>query len=153
MKKLFTFIFTAFHLFVCFNTNVSANDNIITETLKLDDGSYFITTIEESSIELKSSSTKSGKKTTNYYDKNDQLLWSVTVTGTFTYTGSSATCTSSSVSTTCPDSRWKITSKSSSKKNASASATATAKRYSNNTVVETKTKTVTLTCSATGKLS
>lgn len=152
VKIFFLYLFIAFFVSTTFSISGSAACTDTKEILILEDGSYYLTTIEEISTS-KTTSTKNGKKTVNYYNSNDELLWSVSVIGTFSYTGSSATCTSASVSTTCPSSDWKISSKSSSKNGATASAKATAKRYIDGSVTKTITKTVTLTCSATGKLS
>lgn len=152
MKKCLTYLLVTMILINSMGLDVFATEIPISESItKLEDGSYYITVIEETTSPR--STTKSGTKTSRYYSSSDELLWSVTVKGTFSYTGSSAKCTASSVSTTCPNDNWKITSKSSSKSGAKASATATAKRYASSVPVQTVTKTVTLTCSPTGILS
>lgn len=152
MKKYLIFFLTIILLTNCSFIIASANENAAySNIIKLNDGSYYITVIEETNNTR--ASTKTGSKTTRYYNSDDELLWSVTVKGTFSYTGSSAVCTASNVSTTCPASNWKISSKSSSKSGATATATATAKRYTIGVVTQTVTKKVTLTCSASGTLS
>ncbi len=121
----------------------------------LEDGSYFITLIEEAKSDISffsSSATKS--KTAIYFNSNNVPLWSVTVTGTFTYGNGTSKCTHSSVSATSYNtSIWRIASTSSSFSGNTATATATAKQYQSNQLLRTVTKKVTLTCSATGKFS
>lgn len=131
-------------------TDISAleTEQIVSTTIEyLDDGSYLETTITESNTLTRA--TKTGSKTTKYYNDAKVAQWYVKVTGTYTYNNSSATCTSSSVTADSYKSIWKIASKSASK-NANK---ATANQYYNGTLVNTKTTSVTLTCSATGKLS
>lgn len=154
MKKIILCFILIFFILPAINIKhvnaIECSDTII----EFDDNNcYYETMLETYSSKARSSTIRSGKKTTSYKNSSGEILWSVSVTGTFTYNGNSATCTSSSVSTTCPNSSWKITSKSANKSGATAKATATAKRYNNGSVIETKTKTVTLTCSATGTLS
>lgn len=118
----------------------------------LDNGSYFETIIVEHPS-TRASGTKTGTKTTYYKNNNNQVMWSVAVTGTFNYTSSSATCTKSTVSTTSPASTWKIASKSASKSGNKATGKATAKQYQNGACIFTTTRSVTLTCGANGVLS
>jgi hypothetical protein len=138
----------------------STADEPMTLVTVMDDDSYCVTTIEESSpgISLRAAaatSTKTGSKTTAYYNSSNALLWSVKVTGTFSYNGSTSSCTSSSVTTvvTSTAANWKITSKSTSKSGNQATGKATAKCYSDSIVLQTVSKTVILTCSKTGALS
>ena len=125
--------------------------------LYFDDGSYLITVIEEGDDALVSpasvSQTKTGSKTSTYYNSDNKALWYVKVTGTFSYGNGSSKCTSASVTAASNDSNWKISDKSASKSKNAATAEATAKRYVLNITVQTITKSVTLTCSSTGKLS
>ena len=117
----------------------------------LDDGSYFETVLEE--FGLKSSGTKSGRKTLNHKDASGNILWSVKVEGTFKYTGFSSTCTSASGDSSSNASHWKVGKATASKSGNVASAKATGKRYIAFVCVETITKTVKLTCDKNGKLA
>jgi hypothetical protein len=128
------------------------------ETTYLDDGSYYVTTIDESvpgdMLQAASStSTKTGSKKTTYYNSSGGALWYVKVTGTFTYNGTASSCTSSTVSAASQVSAWVISSKSATWSGNQATGKATAKRYNGLTVAQTVSKTVILTCSKTGALS
>lgn len=59
----------------------------------LPDGSYYVTTIEQSNIQPFSSGTTSGSKITTYKNSNGVTIFTFKLTGYFTYTGSSASCT------------------------------------------------------------
>jgi hypothetical protein len=142
---------------------------IASETVEMSDGSYYVTSIEESALTTEtiapndalqlaptavlSTSTKTASKTASYYNSSGVLLWYVKVTGTFTYDGTTSVCTNSTVTAASQSSAWKISSKSASKSGNQATAKATAKRYEGIVVVQTVSKTVTLTCSKTGVLS
>lgn len=152
MKKLLLCL--SLGLLFLLPTDISAleTEQIVSSTIEyLDDGSYLETTITESNALTRA--TKTGSKTTKYYNDAKVAQWYVKVTGTYTYNNSSATCTSSSVTADSYKSIWKIASKSASKNANKATAKATANQYYDGTLVNTKTTSVTLTCSATGKLS
>lgn len=117
-----------------------------------DNGDYIETVISESPIAAYSSS-KSGSKSSTYYNASNEALWYVEVTGTFTYTGSSSKCTGASVSADSYKSTWRVSNRSSSYSGNTATGKATGKRYFGNAVVETINKTVNLSCSANGTLS
>ncbi len=120
-----------------------------------EDGSYLMTVITEnnnSGISLYASS-KSGSKTTTFYNADNEAMWYVKVTGTFTYGNGTSTCTNSVVTAEAYGSTWKISEKSASKSGNTASATATAKHYFTFVCIQTVTETVTLSCSSTGVLS
>lgn len=125
-----------------------SNDLIINQTVEyLDDGSYFVETISESSVQL-FSNTKTGTKTAKYYTSSNTLVYSVKVTGTFSYDGSSAEATDAvgmllcHVSDATPISLSDYTS--------GASAIATGSVTYNGATLR---KTVTLTCDKNGNLS
>lgn len=151
MKKILLAILL---IFTILPTNVYASENNRTVTIEyLDNGMIVETVIEESSISLFSTQTKSGSKTNNYKNSNGTILYSVKVSGTFTYTGTTSICTSSSVTATSYVNDWKVDSKSASKSKNKATAKATMKQYLDNRLIQTTNPSVTLTCSATGKLS
>lgn len=150
MKKIILILMCISFILPFSTTNTSALD--YTEIEYLENGCYIITTIKEENT-LRSTKTKTGTKTKNFYNDNNQVMWSVSVRGTFTYTGSSSKCTSSTVSTTCPGSTWKILSRNASKNGNKATATATAGQYIGGQLSYKVSTSVTLTCSASGKLS
>lgn len=120
----------------------------------LEDGSFFVTMLEnESSAHSLSSSTITQSKTKTYYSSSGVAQWYVKVTGTFTYGGGSSQCTSASVSAGSYVSNWSISSKSASKSGNKATATATAKQTRLGQAINTVTASVTLTCSSAGVFS
>lgn len=158
MKKFFCIILSLFLLFGnSFMTNAANKETIITESIEyLEDGSYFVTTIQTTSTNTlfsayastsaTSTSTCTGSKTVTYNSSSGEKLWSVTVKGSFSYVkGSNSTCTNSSVSTAVYSSSWKITGSSSSKSGNTARATATGTHYIANIPLASITETVTLT--------
>lgn len=158
MKKIFSTLLSFSLLIACTQT-INAASEIQSNVEYLEDGSYFVTTIQvdsnNSSTGLRAAaSTRSGSKTVTYKSSSGASLWSVTVKGSFSYVnGSSAKCTSSTVSTAIYSTSWKISNKSSSKSGHKASATATGTQYMGSTAIGSITKTVILTCSVNGTLS
>lgn len=155
MRKLL-YLCLSLSIFFIFTTTVCASDCVAYNSMEyLEDGSYFTTTVTNNSEKATLfSNVRSGNKTTTYYSRSGNKLWSVTVTGTFTYgTGSRATCIKSTVSTNVYSSSWRITNSSASKNGNNASATSTGTLYRNSTPIDSITKTVTLTCSVNGNLS
>ncbi|MCD8147589.1 MAG: hypothetical protein LUD84_10005 [Clostridiales bacterium] len=134
---------------------VSLASDISQEIEYQEDGSYFITVLEDDTpgISLLSTTTKTKSKTTTCYNADGTSRWSIKVTGTFTYGDGSAKCTASSVTAQSYDSHWTIVSKSASRSGNKAIATATANNIKIGTVQKTVSKSVTLTCSATGVFS
>jgi hypothetical protein len=135
----------------------TSNPSIVSEaTTYMSDGSYYVTTINESTtgnMIQAASSTKTGTKRTTYYNSSGASLWYVEVTGTFTYNGSTSSCTSATVSAASQASNWVISSTSASKSGNQAKGSATAKFYNGSIVIQTVSKTVILTCSKTGTLT
>lgn len=117
-----------------------------------DDGSYVVTTITEiaytSQYSLTQSKTKSASKNRDFYDANDELIYSLTVYGTFTYDGTTAEATSATYSYDTHGSGWSFKSGSASCSGATAKANATFKNG-----LLTGSASVSLTCSPTGVLS
>jgi hypothetical protein len=134
----------------------NAFTTVTSETKVMSDGSYYVTTVEESTLGnmlQAATSTKTGSKTTTYYNSDGASLWYVKVTGTFSYNGTTSSCTSATVTAASQVSAWVISSKSVSKSGNQATGSATAKCYNGLIVIQTVSKTVTLTCSKTGALS
>ncbi len=155
MKKQINILMTILLLLLLLNINVSAasapvsHENIIV----LESGEYIVETITEEASLNRATNTKSGQKTNNCYNEDNELLWSATIKGTFTYTGSRATCTASSITYTIYDDNWKITSAVASKSGNTAKGDVTAKRYVLGIPTKTIERTITLTCSSSGVLS
>lgn len=118
----------------------------------LEDGSYIVTTITENSRGARSSS-KSGSKSTHYYNSKDEEQWVATIHGTFSYDGYSATCTNAYTSYTIYNSAWKLNSSSSEKSGNQAIGHFVFKYYFLGVPINTIERAVVLTCSPNGVLS
>lgn len=155
MKKLLIFAFTIVMVFAI--QPVYAMDSVDSSSIEyLDDGSYYLTVIEDASsdeIAPFSTTTKTKSKTTYFKNANGTTLWYVRVTGTFTYGNGTATCTKVIPSAVSKSSSWKVSTPTGKRSGNKASATATGKHYVSGIVTNSKTKTVTLTCSPTGNFS
>lgn len=149
MKKLVS-LFLCILIIFSFHVNALASEN--NSIYYLDDGSYIVTTITETSVS-RSSNTKTGSKKMEHYSTNDELLWDATIIGTFTYNGTSATCSFSNIDYNIFNSNWKITSATATKNSNKAIGNITAKRYLLGVSIESIDRAITLTCSATGVLS
>lgn len=130
---------------------VSEEHVINVEREYLENGDYIETVISQPLIAMYSNS-KSGSKTSTYYNDDDVAMWYVKVSGSFTYTGSSARCTGASVSAGSYNSNWGISNKSSSYSGNTATGKATGTRYYGSAVVERINETVRLSCSGSGSL-
>lgn len=154
MKRLFSVFVCLIVLFSVLQVNVLAaeiNDESITY---FEDGSYCVSTITEELNPLQPSyltasfKTKTGTKTSKYYNSDNVLCFTVKVTGTFTYNGSTAKATAASYSYSIGNTAWHF----SSGKATYSGATATATCVFRHTILK-RTLTSSLTCSPTGVLS
>lgn len=130
-----------------------SSPKVTSYTSYFEDGSYYVTTIEEFSSTTSSRANeleKSGKKTISSYDSSSNLLYSLTVYGTFSYNGTTAKATSSSYTYTVDSIFWSFSSGSASHSGASATATGTYKLLG---FLSTQKLEVRLTCSPSGTLS
>ena len=84
MKKIITLL-TIVSSILFLSLPVSALDQK-KEIIKLDNGYYLETIIEETSM-ARAANQKTARKTANYKNAQGAIMFSVTVTGTFTYTG------------------------------------------------------------------
>lgn len=116
-----------------------------------DDGSYTVESITY--LSSRASGLKSGSKRKRYYDDNDVLQWTVTVTGTFSCDGSSATCTASGCSVSISNSEWYTISKTASKSGNSATGMVTMGRKILGVTTKQVASSVTLTCDDNGNVS
>lgn len=136
------------------------NDNV--EIEYLENGDYLVTTIAEEpaqyntfGISLYSEPTTVTKsKTKKYYNKYNEVIWYLKVTGTFTYGHGYAQCTKSVATCKSNSNLWKLTNKKASKAGNIATAYVKANLYK--TFLSTKPvriieQTLTLECSTTGK--
>ena len=140
MKKIITLL-TIVSSILFLSLPVSALDQK-KEIIKLDNGYYLETIIEETSM-ARAANQKTARKTANYKNAQGAIMFSVTVTGT---------CTKSVAEASSKNTNWKISSKSASKSGNKATAKAIAKRYVDGVAVETQNCTVTLICSSNGSL-
>ena len=139
--------------------NCEAPANAVQTTITYnDDGGYYIETLEVipnqqemstfSAGTNSTTTTKSYLKTARYYDSNNVLCWSYSLTAVFTVkTGISATYKSSKASLNNTKS-WSVVSESHS--GSGSKATGTIKMKNNGT---TKSKTVTIQCDKYGNFS
>ena len=162
MKNVLITITAIFVLFSINSLSVNAMERQVkieqnVQIEYLEDGSYFITEIQEITkaskfSTLSSSLTKS--KTSTYYDSKGKAAWSVTVTGTFTYGNGTSKCISSSVSAqSYNNSVWVIASSSSSKSGNITYATASSDQFLSGQYLQTITRPVSLTCNSNGQVS
>lgn len=95
----------------CFVNASETNGSTVSTTIEyFDDGSYMVTTIEESTTPRVSELTKTGSKTLNYYNPDDELVWKYVLTGKFyVVMNVSAECIESTYSYTIYDDSWSLT--------------------------------------------
>ena len=148
MKKIISILIICISLFNVFVFSAFASVEKTEQIEYFDDGSYMITYIETSTV--RALSVKTTSKSANYYDKNDNILWRVTLTGTFSYTGTSSTCTASTVASNIYDSSWKLTEATASKSGNTATGTFVVKKYLALIPTQTQNVNLTLSCSANG---
>lgn len=129
----------------------SATSSTDDSVIYLDDGSYIVVTV--SSFDTRASGSKTGSKSYNFYNSNDELEWKAVLSGTFTYNGTSATCTSSSCNITVYDTSWYEVSKTATRSGNTAYATFTMGRKVLGITVSKKDYSLTLSCDANGILS
>ena len=139
MKKIVSVFLTAFVLLgitiVPAGAQNTANDDpvqlhvVSTYTEYAEDGSYTVTTIEESVAPIAMVYTRVGKKTAKNYDSDDNLQWTYILMGTFRVTsGESAVCTASNYTYDIYDDHWSLTDHTNSFSGDTAYGTATFKR-------------------------
>lgn len=155
MKKTIIFCSILIMLFsLCYGA--SAVHNPTTANIEyLEDGSYFVTTIVEEidSIATYSTATKSGRKSSTYYNSESEALWSITLTGTFSYDGTTATCTDANLTYTIYNSNWRMISTTATASGNTAMGTAYAKQYVLGVPINSAERSIEICCSPTGVLS
>ena len=115
MKKRIISLLMAYTLIICLLPVQALADEPRETVTRYADGSYIVTSVEES-LTARVSGTKSGTAIKNYYSNDDVLQWKAVLDATFTYNGSSATCTKvNGLNVTIYDSSWSVGSKSTSK--------------------------------------
>lgn len=153
MKKItLSFFLAIIFLFNGIAMPVSADENVVSTSIEyLEDGSYLVTTITETTTSR--ATVKTGNKTITYTNSDNEAQWTYKITGTFSYTGSSATCTAVSDSYTIINDNWHMSSHSCSKSGNTASGIVTMKYKILGITIDTVSRNLTLTCSSTGVLS
>ena len=123
----------------------------------LEDGSYMVTTIDEtifiSGDFSLCSKTVTKSKTMEYCDADGTICWDLIVKGTFTYDGKTSKCTSVSSNSHSYDNHWHLTGRTATKEGSTAYTSVVAKRYEGDTLEKTLNPTLSLTCSPTGTFS
>lgn len=116
-----------------------------------EDGSYNVTTIEESAGRMM---TKVGSKKTSHYSSNHELEWVITVTGEFLYDGTTSTCTyASGVVTIVYTAGWYFISDHSSWSGNTANYYVTFGQKALGVTIDRPTCSVSLSCDENGNLS
>lgn len=154
MKKAFLSILCAVLILQMFCISASAFDAPSNSVrICFSDGSYCVQTIVAETNDycenLAVSSTKTGIKSSRYYNANGVLQFTVSVRGTFSYTGTTATATASQYTYTISDSSWSFVSG----RSYCSGVTATASCTFRSSAAVQKALSVSLTCSPTGVLS
>lgn len=153
MKKTLSMFLAILCCCMLFVLPVSAADSLpstytSTTRIELEDGGYIIEEVTSTAETVRTTTSKSGTKTSTRYDADGNKLYAVKVTGSFKYTGSTSWSTSSSATVSIYDSDVTYVSKSSSY--SSNYATATGKiTY----LLAPESRTVTLYCDKNGTLS
>lgn len=152
MKKASHLLFIFISCCAIFFMTANASDESITSSVRIDlpDGNYVIETVTENTDTLttRATSTKSGYKTSVYYNSSNVAIFGVRVDGTFSYTGTSSWSTSAAATVYIYDDSGSYVSKSASY--SSNYATATGKVKYNYVTIP---RTVTLYCDKNGNLS
>ena len=154
MKRLFSIFVCLIVILSALSINTFAAEVKEESITYFEDGSYCISTITQAPNPMQpnylaaSAKTKTGTKTSKYYNSDNVLCFTVKVTGTFTYNGSTAKATAASYSYSIGNTAWHF----SSGKATYSGATATATCVFRHTIL-TRTLTSSLTCSPTGVLS
>ena len=128
-------------------TNAEVNGNII----NFSDGSYI--TIETASLDMRATSTKTGKRIYTYRNSDGDEQWKAVLTGTYTYTGSTSSCISSTCDVTITNTNWYIIFKTTGKSGNTATANLTMGRKLLGIKVDEELLNMKLTCDANGNLS
>ena len=146
-------------------TAFAANDknehNENSEIFYLDDGSFYITSIQTISNTQKHQGNKGSlatyssvttTKSTTYYNALNVAQWKFNLTCSFTFNGTTSTCTSASSSVNIYDSSWNIESKTASKSGNKATGSVVMKTNFLGLVLK-RTANLTITCDKNGNIS
>ena len=164
MKKIVSMFLAAFVLFGFAIVSVGAQNTTNGDSVQLqvvrtyteyaEDGSYTVTTIEESVAPIAMVYTRVGHKTAKNYDSDGNLQWDYTLVGAFRVTsGESAVCTASTYSYKIYDDHWSLTDHTNSFSGDTAYSTATFKRKVLFVTTNTFIINAHLTCDKNGNLS
>ena len=104
------------------------------------------------SIIFAKQSTVTKTKYCNYFDKEGNLLWSVSLKGTFTYNHRKAVCVSSEISYEIRDRDWTMLSYDSSEENNTAKGEFSIRQYKFGVPLKLIEKELTLTCDKEGNV-
>lgn len=159
MKKLLSICLTIMLLATSTNTQIisasSKNSNFKCTTEYLSDGSCYKTTMSTPYVSFTNYATNTitRTKTTEYYNANNKLLWSISITATFRYNGTSVTCTSCTPYHRINNNHWSVYSLSATHTDSSATTHATMSNTLLSGAKQTINKSVTIYCTPTGIVS
>lgn len=150
MKKILSLAMMLSLVCSCVSWSAAAQENqkVSVEYEYMEDGSYFVTVVEETPSLTRASNTTTGTKRATYCNASGVAQFTVKVTGTFSYNGSSASAKSVTGGTEYHVIGCSLIDSSKSMSGNSATATATINCKGTNVK-----KSVTLYCSANGDLS
>lgn len=153
MRRIISLLIVFAALFFTFSHTVIAAQKNTTEyeTITFEDGSYLV--ISVSSIDARANNLRTGSKTYNYYNSNDEINWKAVLTAEFTYTGTSSTCTSASCTVTIYDNAWYEVSRSTTRSENTATTVLTMGQKFLGITINKPSFTFTLTCDKNGNLS
>lgn len=151
-KKIVSLVLTTVLVLALLPFSAGAVETSSREEIEyLSDGSYIITTIEESVS--RASGNKVGTRTKAKYDSNDNLDWEIVLRGVFNYTGTTSSCTASTISVNTYDSAYSKDSSSATRSGNTAYGTATIIQKVLGVTISKDTYNLTLSCDKDGNLS
>lgn len=151
MKRIIVLILVLSLLCVAMPVCVSAQTVTSESRIDFEDGSYMITTIEESTS--LSRTTKNHNKIQRYYNANNVLEWRIVLIATFTYDGSTVSCIAAGCNADVYASNWTVISESSSRSGNTAYGYATMGLMTAGIIIDRPSYTLTLTCDKNGNVS
>lgn len=153
MKRFISILVVALTIFsnVLLSASASAVNNNEITYIYYEDGSVLKICTEETAA--RASGTKTGKKTYEYVDSNNEAVWTAILYGTFTYNGTTSACTNASCDISIYNNAYSVGNKTVSKSGSTASTNFTMIRKLLGITISQKDYTITLGCDKNGTLS
>ena len=151
MKRIIVLTLVLSLLCVAMPVCVSAQTVTSESRIDFEDGSYMITTIEESTS--LSRTTKNHNKIQRYYNANNVLQWRIVLVATFTYDGTTVSCIAAGCNADVYTNNWTVISESDYISGNTAYGYATLANTLLGVTVSERSYTLTLTCDKNGNVS